>query len=258
MARAEIRPRFRRLGPAEVRSKSGPNDLVTVADEAAERAIEAGLARLFPGVPVVGEEAAAADPTLLERVGRAEAVFVCDPVDGTANFAAGLPLFGTMLALIRRGEPVACWLHDPMQEDTAIALRGEGAWIEDLDGAREDLRVADPVPLEAMVGVIGHRYLPPDRATLVRSRLGAIGAGWELRCAAHEWRLAAAGKVHALFYWRLFPWDHAPGVLLHGEAGGYARRLDGSHYHAGVHTGGLLAAPDEASWLALREALFSS
>lgn len=257
-AAAEIWPRFRNLAAGEVRTKAGPHDMVTAADLAAERAIEAALERMFPGVPVVGEEGAAADPSLLARVGAAEAVFVCDPVDGTANFAAGLPLFGSMLALVRRGEPVAAWIHDPVLKDTAIALRGEGAWVQCADGSRHDLRVADPVPVGRMVAAVSHRYLPPDRAAIVRANLGVLGATWELRCAAHEWRLAAAGKLHGLLYWRLYPWDHAPGVLLHAEAGGYARRLDGQPYHAGVHTGGLLAAPDRASWEGLRAALFAA
>jgi fructose-1,6-bisphosphatase/inositol monophosphatase family enzyme len=241
-----------------VRTKAGPHDMVTAADEAAERAIEADLARMFPGVPVVGEEAAAADPSLLARVGAADSVFVCDPVDGTANFAAGLPLFGSMLALIRKGEPVAAWIHDPVLKDTAIALRGEGAWVQGADGSRHDLRVAEPAPVARMVAAVSHRYLPPDRAAIVRGNLGALGATWELRCAAHEWRLAVSGKLHGLLYWRLYPWDHAPGVLLHAEAGGYARRLDGQPYHAGVHTGGLLAAPDRAGWEALKAALFAA
>lgn len=256
VAAAEIWPRFRNLAAGEVRTKTGPQDVVTTADEAAEQAIAAALGRLFPGVPVVGEEAAAADPVLLAGIGSAELAFVCDPVDGTANFAAGLPLFATMLALLRRGEPVAAWIHDPVLKDTAIALRGEGAWVQAADGARHDLRVADPVPVARMVGVIGHRFLPAELARTVRANLGALAAGWELRCAAHEWRLAAAGRLHALVYWRLYPWDHAPGVLLHAEAGGYARRLDGQPYHAGVHTGGLIAAPDRASWAAVKAALF--
>ena len=257
-AAAEIWPRFRNLAAGEVRTKTGPHDVVTAADEAAERVIEAALGRMFPGVPVVGEEAASSDPSLLARVGAAEAVFVCDPVDGTANFASGMPLFGSMLTLIRRGEPVAAWIHDPVLKDTAMALRGEGAWVQAADGSRHDLRVADPVPVARMVGAIGHRYLPPELAARVRPRLGALGSGWELRCAAHEWRLGASGSLHALFYWRLLPWDHAPGVLLHAEAGGYARRLNGEPYHAGAHTGGLLAAPDRAGWEALKEALFAA
>lgn len=93
-SRAEILPRFRRLAEGAVRAKSGPLDLVTDADEAAERIIEAGLTRLFPGCAVVGEEATAADASVMERLRAAELAFVVDPVDGTADFAAGLPLFG--------------------------------------------------------------------------------------------------------------------------------------------------------------------
>ncbi len=101
-SRAEILPRFRRLGADAVRSKTGPLDLVTDADEAAERVITAGLHKLFPGCVVVGEEATAADPALLGRLADADLAFVVDPVDGTANFAAGVPLFGCMAAAIRR------------------------------------------------------------------------------------------------------------------------------------------------------------
>jgi fructose-1,6-bisphosphatase/inositol monophosphatase family enzyme len=109
-SRAEILPRFRRLGADAVRSKTGPLDLVTDADEAAERMITAGLEKLFPGCVVVGEEATAADPSLLGRLADADLAFVVDPVDGTANFAAGVPLFGCMAAAIRRGEIVGDFL----------------------------------------------------------------------------------------------------------------------------------------------------
>lgn len=250
-------PRFRNLAAGEVRAKSGPQDLATAADDACETAVVGALARLFPGIPVVGEEAASADASILAATGEAEWCFVLDPVDGTANFAAGLPLFGTMLALLRRGEPVAAWIHDPILHDTAIALRGEGAWVEDRHGRRRDLRVAAPTPVGEMRAAVSHRYLPPDLAQRVRPRLGVFGAGWELRCAAHEWRLAASGPIHALSYWKLMPWDHAPGVLVHAEAGGYAALRDGRPYHAGTHTGGLIAAPDRASWEAVRDALYA-
>ena len=129
-AQAEILPRFRRLAAGAVRAKSGPLDLVTDADEAAERVITAGLLKRFPGCIVVGEEAVAADPALLGALDGADLAFVVDPVDGTANFAAGLPLFGCMAAAVVRGEIVAAWIHDPLGDDTAVALRGEGAWIE--------------------------------------------------------------------------------------------------------------------------------
>lgn len=256
-ARAEILPRFRRLDMGGVRTKTGPLDLVTDADEAAERVIAAGLAARFPGCLVVGEEAAAADPALLAGLGEADLAFVVDPVDGTANFAAGLPLFGTMAAAVVRGEVAAAWIHDPIGDDTAMALRGEGAWIEDRTGRRCDLRVAAPVPVERMVGAIAWGWMPEPLKSRVTSRLPRLAATVGYRCAAHEYRLAAGGHVHLLVYNRLMPWDHAPGWLLHREAGGYSARFDGSAYSPLRHGGGLICAPDEGSWLAAREALVS-
>ena len=256
-ARAEIMPRFRRLAPEAVRAKSGPLDLVTEADEAAERAITAGLVRRFPGCVVVGEEATAADAGLLTRLAGADLAFVVDPVDGTANFAAGLPLFGCMAAAYRRGEVVAAWIHDPLGDDTAAAIRGEGAWVEDAAGRRvADLRVAAPVPAARMVGAVSWGWLPEPLKSRVTARLPHLAATVGLRCAAHEYRLAAGGHLHLLFYNKLMPWDHAPGWLLHREAGGHAARFDGSAYDAAWHTsGGLLCAPDAASWEEARAVL---
>lgn len=255
-ARAEILPRFRRLAQGEVRAKSGPLDIVTDADEAAERIIEAGLTRMFPGCVVVGEEACAADPAVLDRLADADLAFVVDPVDGTANFAAGLPLFATMASAVVKGEVVGAWIHDPLGDDTAIALRGEGAWIADPEGRHmADLRVAAPVPLDRMVAAISWTYLPPELRARVTSRFPRLAAVVGYRCAAHEYRWAAGGHGHALLYNRLLPWDHLAGWLLHREAGGYAARFDGSAYRPAHRDGGLICAPDRASWEALRAAL---
>ncbi|MDI3306978.1 MAG: inositol monophosphatase family protein [Acetobacteraceae bacterium] len=254
-AQAEVLPRFRRLAEGAVRTKTGPLDLVTDADEAAERMIAAGLAARFPGCLVVGEEAAAADPGLLDGLAGADLAFVVDPVDGTANFAAGLPLFGCMAAAVVRGEVVAGWIHDPMGDDTAMALRGEGAWIEGASGQRTDLRVAAPVPVGRMLGSISWSWLAEPLRSRVASRLPRLAAVVGYRCAAHEYRLAAGGHVHLQLYNRLMPWDHAPGWLLHREAGGYSARFDGSAYSPLLHSGGLICAPDKASWQAARETL---
>jgi len=257
-ARAEIMPRFRRLTRAAVRVKTNPLDLVTDADEHAERVIHAGLETLFPGCVVVGEEAVAGDPAVLDRLADAELAFVVDPVDGTANFAAGVPLFGSMVAAVLRGEIVAGWIHDPLGDDTAIALRGEGAWLEDPQGAKvTDLRVAPPAPLASMVGAISWAYLNEPERSRVAGRLPRLAAAVGYRCSAHEYRLVAGGHAHVLLYNRLMPWDHAPGWLIHQEAGGYAARFDGSGYSVRTRTGGLICAPDRASWEAAREALLA-
>lgn len=136
VARTEIMPLFRNVLAADIRQKAGPLDLVTIADERAEAGIAEALERYFPGCLVIGEEAASANPGLLGQLRGAELAFVVDPVDGTSNFVAGLPLFGVIVAALRRGEVAAAVIHDPVGDDTALALRGEGAWMEAMAAGR--------------------------------------------------------------------------------------------------------------------------
>jgi fructose-1,6-bisphosphatase/inositol monophosphatase family enzyme len=255
-ARAEVMPRFRNLGVGDVRAKTGPLDLVTEADEAAERMITTGLRQRFPGCVVVGEEACAADPALLRGLEGAALAFVVDPIDGTANYAAGLPLFATMAAAIVHGAVVAAAIHDPVGDDTAFALLGAGAWMENAAGARQALRVAPPVEPRRMTGSVGWRYLPAELRATVCGNIPRLATSWDFRCSAHHYRLIAGGHLHYMLFCRLLPWDHAPGWLLHREAGGFSARFDGSPYDPTSTEGGLICAPDQASFLALRAALF--
>ncbi|MDT7953000.1 MAG: inositol monophosphatase [Acetobacteraceae bacterium] len=256
VGRAEVMPRFRALRPEDVQAKTGPLDLVTVADEAAEAQLTKALRARHPESSVVGEEATAKDPALLDRIAGAELCFILDPIDGTSNFAAGLPLFGMMLAVTRFGRTVAAVIHDPVGDDTAVALAGEGAWMERCDGGVDPLRVAAPAPVSAMSGALSWRFMPEPVKSRVCARLPRLAGAWDYRCAAHQYRLAAAGACQFLVYHRLMPWDHAAGELLFREAGGHVARLDGSPYSPASTQGGLIAAPDQASWTALRDALF--
>ncbi len=86
----EILPRFRNLGDGDIREKSEAIDLVTEADEAAERLIKARVAEIAPTALFIGEESVAADPALLNTLEGAELAVVVDPIDGTFNFAAGI------------------------------------------------------------------------------------------------------------------------------------------------------------------------
>jgi fructose-1,6-bisphosphatase/inositol monophosphatase family enzyme len=255
VAQTEIMPRFRKLGLDDVRSKSGPLDPVTVADEAAERALTVGFKDLFPGDDVLGEEAVSADPDLLGRLRAPGRVWVIDPIDGTANYAAELPLFGVMAALVEGDKVLAGFIHDPLGDDTAVALAGGGAWMVAPDGTRRRLHVAAPVPVENMVGSLSWRYFPEPLRSHVLSRLDRLAAVTDYRCAAHQYRMLAAGHCHVQMFRKLMPWDHAAGVLLHQEAGGYGRHFDGSPYAPSNFHGGLLLAPDEASWEAFADAI---
>jgi fructose-1,6-bisphosphatase/inositol monophosphatase family enzyme len=254
-ARVEIMPRFRNLSAHEVRQKSSAMDLVTDADEAAERMIAKGLGQIFPHAVLIGEEATERDPSLLTRLGDPDLAFLIDPVDGTKNFASGLPLFGVMVAAMVRGEVVAAWIHDPVGNDTAMAIRGEGAWIEHPDGRRDDLRVAPSAAIRDMSGCASWHHMPEPMRSTVAANLTGFGAVACYRCAAHEYRMAAGGHCHFLVHSKLMPWDHAAGWLLHREAGGYSARFDGSSYRPVLHDGGIICAPDAESWRTVRETL---
>ncbi len=256
VARAEIMPRFRKLGAGDVLTKSGPLDLVTIADEEAEARLATGLGRLFPGCLIVGEEAATRDPALMNGIGTAPLCFILDPIDGTFNYASGLPLFGVIVAVVQAGRTVASVIHDPVGDDTALALAGQGAWMQSADGTRVPLHVAAPAPLSGLSGSVSWRFMPEPRRSRVCARLPRVAASSDYRCSAHQYRLVAAGHIHYCIYNRLLPWDHAAGVLLHQEAGGYSALLDGSPYTPLPSDAGLICAPDRASWQALYDGLF--
>jgi fructose-1,6-bisphosphatase/inositol monophosphatase family enzyme len=254
----EITPRFRNLANGDVRQKKSAIDVVTDADEQTERFIFEELSMAFPGALLIGEEAMASDPALLHALPDADFAIVIDPVDGTLNFASDIPLFAVMAAVLIRGEVVASVIHDPNVDDTAMALRGEGAWLELASGDRRDLKVAKAAALKDMTGMVSWKYFDEPARQSIPSAFARFADVSSFRCCGQEYRLAAAGNCHFLMYGRLNPWDHAPGSLLYAEAGGYARLLEDKPYRAGDVSKGLLCAPDHDSWLAIRSAFFGN
>ncbi|CAH2399844.1 inositol monophosphatase family protein [Mesorhizobium escarrei] len=254
---AEIMPRFRRLDEGDVRQKTSAADLVTEADVSAERLITVRLRERYPQAMIVGEEACSDDPALLQGLGESDLAFVIDPVDGTFNFASGVPLFGVMLGVVVKGETVAGIIHDPVGKDWLIGARGAGSHIRHAHGTLEKVHVAEPAPISQMTGAVSWQYMPePERSRLARNQTKSLSQ-FGYRCAAHEYRLLASGHAHFVVYNKLMPWDHLAGVLIHAEAGGYAARFDGSTYRPSDVGGGLLVAPDEASWRELRRELWA-
>ena len=259
VARTIVMPRFGHIGPADMRTKSGPLDPVTVADEAAERALTEGLRALFPDAVVIGEEAVAADPALLGAVAGPGPVFVIDPIDGTQNYAAGLPLFGLMIALVEGNETIAGLIHDPLRDDTMLATRGAGAFLlrgTPAEAEWQPLRVASPAPLAEMIASVSWQYMARAEKSRVLGSLAALGQTPNLRCAAATYRAMASGHMHAAVSRRTLPWDHAAGTLIVTEAGGHVRRPDGEVWRPADIDGGLIAATDRDTWHRLRDALF--
>ena len=258
-AQQEVMPRFRRLGSGDIRVKSFATDLVTEADEAAERLIAVGLGKRLPGCLVVGEEASTADPGLIDALAGADLAVVVDPIDGTLNYASGMPLFCMMAAIIVRGETVAAVIHDPITGSSQMALAGDGAWCEEADGRSLPLRVAQGGrPLAEMSGMVSGRYMREPLRHVISARFPAAADVSSLRCCGHEYRLAASGVTDFLVYGVMMPWDHAAGLLIHREAGGYAALFDGSPYHPALRSpSGVIVAPDRAAFLAIRDAFIA-
>jgi len=255
-AKVEILPRWRRLTPDMVRVKSHAADLVTEADEAAERLIRARVAGIAPEAVFVGEESVAAGPHLVDRVAESELAVVVDPIDGTGNFAAGLPLFAVMAAMVRRGETIAGIIYDPFADDFVMAEKGAGAVLRRPDGTAVPLAAARAKPLGEMVGAASISGLPAEPRARIGANLARTRIASAYRCAGHEYRAFASGHLDFLFFNRLLPWDHLAGALIAREAGAHVARLDGSDYRPGMMEGGLILAADETSWNILRQRVF--
>jgi len=248
VANAEIRPRFGMLASHEIAQKSAVNDLVTIADLETEKALAQRLRQLFPGCAIIGEEAVAADPALLDTIGDAELAFIIDPVDGTWNFAHGVPMFATMVAAVRRGETIAAWIHYPMSDDTLATVRGSGAWRIDAMGQSTRCSVSTRTRTEDMSGFMAlPLFEPAHRQSLALSQM-RLGGVTSYFCSAYEYRMLVTGAKEFGLNGRLMPWDHAPGQLLHSEAGGHSALCDGRAYGPTFRDGPFLLAPDMESW----------
>lgn len=257
-AAQEILPRFRNLVAGDISEKTSAIDLVTEADLLAEKRITAALKARFPSALIVGEEAYEADKSVVPALARAELAFAIDPVDGTFNFAAGLPVFGTMVAVVANGETIASVIHDPVLGDTVTAMKGSGTFLHRQAGQARRLSVAAPAPLSAMTGAISWGHMDePDRSRIC-GNLPKTRMVFALNCSAYEYWMATSGKWHFIGHSKLMPWDHLAGVLAHQEAGGFTAKFDGSPYKPGETEGGIISAPDEESWQVIRREIIGA
>ncbi|WP_129793989.1 inositol monophosphatase family protein [Sphingosinicella sp. CPCC 101087] len=234
-------PRYRRLAQGDIAEKS-PGEIVTSVDLAAERRLGAGLAALLPQARIVGEEATAADPQLLDAVGRG-LVWLVDPLDGTANYANGRGPFGVMVALVENGVPQMGWILDGLEGRMCFAQRGKGAW-------RGYQRIrCSPEARRRPIAALGTHFLSPAG----RERVHAAAARHLDRvpvpmCAAASYARLVAGQDDIALFQRSLPWDHAAGALIVEEAGGRVTHWDRSDYRVGGQGSGILAAASPALW----------
>lgn len=234
-----ILPYFGKLQDHEVNTKSGPNDLVTVADKKSEAFLEQALLSLYPSSTLIGEEGIAEGrmSTDVLREKPDAFVWVTDPVDGTWNFRHAKDMFCVMLACVQGGETVAGWIYDPVGGRMMAAEKGGGAFI---NGTR--LSVAEEKPLAQTEGFIAYEYISKKLRPFAKDLEQHAGKIHTLRCAGHEYLRLASGAADFAMYSKIRAWDHLPGTLAVKEAGGQVLKWDGTTYKPGDEFGGILIA----------------
>ncbi len=254
-AGAYIRPRFRNLKPSEVFPK-GESDVVSRADLEAEAFLTRALMALVPSSMVLGEEAYSADPTLYERVLKADYVWTLDAVDGTKNFVSGKENYCTMVSFLKKNQVSAefetyhSWIYIPEKD-----MFFEATPMEVLvNGQRLVRDKSTGFVVQSNLRYFSSRVRTAFRETLEtvpQSRHMCLGSVGVDLC----WM--ALGRHHASFYRRLHAWDHAPGSYLLRIAGGAVETLSRTAKRIAdlapleeVH--GLLACYDEATTASVR------
>lgn len=230
-------PRYGKLEAPDVAYKAA-GEPVSIADREAEEFINRELLRLTPGAAIVGEEACAETPALLDQLASGTA-WLIDPIDGTGNFLTGTGPFAIMVALLQDGVIAGSAIHHPLTGRSMIAQAGDGAWI---DGERLNAP-SHRTSLSALRGIVSSAFVPPEQLPHVRRLTGGVGeAVATQRCAGFEYPQVALGHYDFAIYWRTLAWDHAPGTLLLREAGGAVTHLDGADYQPVRPRPGLLLA----------------
>ena len=257
VAAEEILPRFRSLGEGDIRRKSHDYDLVTEADLRAEERLTEIVAHDLPRAVVIGEEAVSRDAGALAGLADAPLAVIIDPVDGTWNFANGLAVFGTIVAVTEHGRTVWGAIHDTLSDSWIEARAGGGAFRVGTDGRRTRLQLSDGHAALGDICGYSHSFLFPDAALRrLFARLPDLRRVTSLRCSAWEYRMIAEGRGEDFCLSPVLnPWDHAAGCLAIREAGGVARMIGGSDYDVATRDGRLLVARTEAIWQTLADHL---
>jgi myo-inositol-1(or 4)-monophosphatase len=208
---------------ADVRvGKKGLIDLVTNVDVDIERHFREMIGARFPDHAVLGEEFEEA--ALRDAI--PELCWVFDPIDGTTNYAHGLPIFCCSVALELRGEPIVAAVYDPNRRELFTAERGHGAW---LNGAPLRVSTAD-VLIDSLL-VTGFHYNvhkdPAQVMALFTAFIQRARAVRRLGSAALDLCYVAAARFDGFWELKLQPWDIAGGALIVAEAGGRITTVDG-------------------------------
>jgi len=235
-AQEELQPRFADVA----RNLKLDGSIVTEADQAMQDRMQAELATHWPQYALLGEEMSPSEQAALAAANR-RGLWVLDPVDGTSNFAAGIPFFAVSLALLVEQRVELGVVYDPVRDEAFYAQRGRGAWLNGLSlGTRAPL----DLPLKRSIAVVDFKRLDRDMA----ATLGAgppYGSQRNFGSSALDWCWLADGRFHIYLHGGQKLWDYAAGSLILAESGGQARTLDGEEvFTTNLESRSVVAARD--------------
>lgn len=215
-AQEELLPRFARVERQHKRDGS----VLTEADLAVQSRIATQLLQQWPDTVFLGEEMTAAEQSQLLASG--QPVWCLDPLDGTSNFAAGIPYFCVSLALLQQGEVLLGIVYDPVRDECFTASGGQDARLNG-----ELLRVEQTgLELGQTTALIDFKRLEKDLATRLVTQI-PYASQRSFGSVALDWCWLAAGRCHIYLHGRSNIWDYAAGNTIFHAAGGYSSTLDG-------------------------------
>ena len=215
VAQEEIMPRFTLVE----RAHKSDGSIVTAADLACQDKIKTELRLRYPDYVFLAEEMTAQQQSQL--LTSEQPIWCLDPLDGTSNFAAGIPYFSVSLCLICRGEVELAIVYDPVRDESFSAQRGQGARLNG-----QELRVQDPaLALSQSIALVDFKRLPVElKQKLILNPPYASQRSFG--SVALDWCWLAMGRVHVYLHGRSNIWDYAGGEFICREAGGVSCTLE--------------------------------
>lgn len=234
-AEQELLPRFMSGERREKRDGS----VITEADTAMQSRLRTELAARWPDFPLLGEEMD--EPTQRRLLQDDAAGLWCvDPLDGTSNFAAGIPFFTVSVALLRGGRPYLGVVYDPTRRECFWAEQGRGAWCNEQRLLARDVGLS----LSQITALIDFKRLDAALARRLAEQ-PPYASQRSFGSVALDWCWIAAGRGHVYLHGKQRIWDYAAGSLILAEAGGHAVTLGGEPvYRADIASRSAVAALD--------------
>lgn len=220
VAKKELLPRFANVS----QSCKADNSIVTEADICAQKSIASQLHNHWPDIPLLGEEMSTEEQT---KILASNKTFWClDPLDGTSNFAAGIPYFAISLALIHQGEAIIGIVYDPIKNEYFCAIKDKNKQLSATLNNTPLAKLKSAITLSNAIAIVDLKRLSPDSASRIASQ-PPYASQRNFGASALDWCWLAASRSHVYLHGNQNIWDYAAGELIFRAVGGKSVTLEG-------------------------------